>query len=1467
MTVTHPARSSLVDLPQQSTSERGSQAEASRDEEPALQPVSRDAPLPLSFAQQRLWFLDQLEPGATSYNIPLALHLSGSLDVEALRLSFEALLLRHEVLRTTFLLHQGQPLQLIHPPSSWPLPTVDLSALPPSEHESEVQRLVSSQALLPFDLSTGPLLRTTLLRLSASQHVLLLCMHHIIADGWSLSVLVRELASLYEAFSSGLPPSLPPLPIQYADFSLWQRQWLQGAVLQRHLDFWRQQLSGAPPALELPTDKPRPALQSFRGSSLPVLLPKSLSDSLKALAQHEGATPFMLLLAAWQLLLSRYSGQHDLCVGSPIAGRTRSETEGLIGFFVNTLVLRAHLSPHLSFRQLLAQVRSSTLLAFEHQHLPFEKLVESLQPQRDLSRSPLFQVMFVLQNAPQETLSLRGLSLRPLDIPSFSSNFELTLSLWDSPSGFLGSLEYNTDLFSPDTASRLASNFSTLLHSLVADPDVSLALAPLLSPDERQLLLLDFNSTHSPFQDSCIHHLFSQQVARTPHSVALAFGDSHLSYLQLHLRSNQLAHRLLALGVGPDVRVGLCLSRSVELVVGMLAILKAGGTYVPLDPTYPRERLAFMLRDCGAPVLLTQQHLSHLLPHEGLSVLFLDTDSAFSQDSHEPPSSCGPDNTAYAIYTSGSTGQPKGVLIPHRSAANYFHSVDKYLLLPEGPGVWLAVTSICFDISVLELLWTLCRGFKVVLQPDVLDSGWLPLQLSRHHPTHLQCTPALAHALVLEPQSAEALRGLRQMLVGGEALPPSLAQQLLQRVPFLLNVYGPTETTIWSSCHPVRLTDSPVPLGAPLANYQYYILDSSLRPVPLGVSGELFISGPGVARGYLDRPSLTAERFLPDPFSSTPGARMYRSGDITRWRSDGTVDYLGRVDNQVKLRGFRIELGEIEAALSQQPSVLSSVVVAREDVPGDKRLAAYLVLADSEQVEPLPATPSRTMDRTAEWQNIYEERYQEDSKGSEDPTFDTAIWEDSYTGEPIPREQMRAWVDISVNQILEFRPRRVLELGCGTGLLLYRIAPHCEAYCGADFSQAVLRRIERQRERMGSALQGVTLLHRTADDFTGIEPGTFDTVIINSVVQYFPSVDYLLRVLEGAMRALQPKGRIFVGDVRNLKLLEAFRAAVGFGRAAMSLPTSQLLYRMQRDVMAEEELLIDPAFFLALRQRLPGITRVELRPKRGRYHNEISRFRYDAILHVGETPAPAVQPTWLDGRNLSLESLRQRLLTERPDVLGVQQVPNARVLEDVRRVELLLSADRPTTVAGLREALSAGAGSGGIEPEDLYDLGAELGYAVRMSWASARKDGSFEVAFLRADQADRDISFPTEPVEEAAPPRRFVNDPLRGIRDAQVVRRIRQALVDALPEYMVPSAFVVLPAFPLTPNGKVNRKALPAPEQELSRREDKHVEPRTPLEESVVQAFSEVLGQPRVGVHDDFFALGGHSLLATQVVS
>ncbi|WPB73717.1 non-ribosomal peptide synthase/polyketide synthase [Archangium violaceum] len=906
---------------------------------PALVPAPRGGPLPLSFAQQRLWFLDQLEPGSALYNIPAAVRLEGSLDVAALEHAFTELVRRHEALRTTFASHAGQPVQRISSAAPLSLAIANLQLLPEAEREAQLMKRAADESRRPFDLSAGPLLRTLLFQLSPREHVLLLTMHHIVSDGWSMGVLIRELVALYEAFSTGKPSPLPEPPLQYADYAAWQRQWLQDEALEQQLSFWRGQLEDAPAALELPTDHPRPAVPSSRGASHPVRLPLALSESLEKLGQHEGATPFMVLLAAFQTLLARYSGQDDVCVGTPIAGRRHAELEGMLGCFVNTLVLRARPSADLTFRELLAQVRATTLGAFAHQDLPFEKLVDAVQPERQLGRSPLFQVMFVLQNAPTPALSAPGLGVRQVDLEGWKSTFELTFSLTKTAEGFAGFIEYSTDLFEASTIERMAGHFQRLLEAITAHPEQRLADVSLLSTEERRRLLVEWNDTRvEPAGEPCAHQLFEAQVARAPDAVALVSGDTRLSYSALERRANQLAHHLRTLGVGPETRVALCVERSPDLVLGLLGILKAGGVYVPLDSSLPAERLASMLDEASPTVVLTQESFAARLPGGAWRVVCLDPGA--EELSRHPESTPGVRlegaNGAYIIFTSGSTGRPKGVLVEHRGVTNTLRrSIQDYGLRP-GQRM-LQWASMGFDVSVQEILSALGSGATLVLTSRQLVGPELLALVREQGITTLTLTPP---ALAVLPEAE--LPALETVLIGGEACPAELMDRWAKGRRFITQ-YGPTEASIAATSASCTPGSGQPPLGRPFPNTVLYVLDERMRPVPLGVRGELYLGGLGVARGYFGHPELTAERFVPDPFSAEPGARLYRTGDLVRYRADGMLEFRGRADTQVKVRGFRIELGELESVLTGHPSVEQAAVLVREDVPGDKRLVAYVV--------------------------------------------------------------------------------------------------------------------------------------------------------------------------------------------------------------------------------------------------------------------------------------------------------------------------------------------------------------------------------------------------------------------------------------------------------------------------------------------------------------------------------------------
>jgi amino acid adenylation domain-containing protein len=949
---------------------------------PPIAPVPRTGALPLSFSQQRLWFLEQLGSGAT-YSIPAAFELAGALDSDALQRTLTEIVRRHESLRTGFDAAHGQPRQVIQPPAAVPLPLIDLRGLPAPEQVAALKRHARAETLKPFDLARGPMLRALLLRLADAaaeappRHALLLTLHHIAADGWSLGVLVHELTVLYQAFARGEPSPLPELAVQVADVACWQRDRLQGAALEAQLRYWRERLAGAPELLQLPTDLPRPPVQTLIAGKVDFALDAALTERLRRLGRDAGATLFMVLLAAFQVLLSRYSGQEDIVVDAPIANRHHQALEPLIGLFVNDLALRADLSGNPRFSELLAQVRATALAAFEHQDLPFDRLVEALKPQRHLGYNPVTQVALALQNAPMAPVELPGLRVTPLDAEAQQTRMDLELHLWErpatatgdadapapahartqTPTALAGSCIYNASLFLPETIERLCGHFRTLLAAIAADPARPIAELPLLDAAERRRVLLEWNAERGArAPKACLHRLFEAQAARTPHAVAVAFAGQELTYAELNARANRLAHALLARGVGPDAMVALCVEHSFEMIVGMLGILKAGGAYVPLDPAYPAERLAFILEELRTPVLLTQRHLLPALPAHGSRVLALDDPGAglADQPATNPDSPVTPAHLAYVIYTSGSTGKPKGVLVEHASVTAHCADYRRRYGLSAADRV-LQLASFHFDASVEQIFPALLTGARVVVPDWEPDPVAFAEHLVRCGVTVLDLAGAhlrvLLRAWTREPALIDG-HALRIVVVGADVLPVELVeawrQGPLAAAVRLFNVYGPTEATVAATVHeidPAQDCARPrIPIGTRLPSKRLYVLDAAGQPAPIGVGGELCIGGPGPARGYLDRPELTAARFRTLVLAAGTESirdRVYRTGDLVRWLPDGRLDFLGRIDQQVKIRGFRVELGEIEAVLGEQPPVQEAAVLAREDAHGERRLVAY----------------------------------------------------------------------------------------------------------------------------------------------------------------------------------------------------------------------------------------------------------------------------------------------------------------------------------------------------------------------------------------------------------------------------------------------------------------------------------------------------------------------------------------------
>jgi amino acid adenylation domain-containing protein/non-ribosomal peptide synthase protein (TIGR01720 family) len=1422
-------------------------------------------PAPLSNAQQRLWFMHQLAPDSAFYNVPFATRLNGHVDIPALQRALDEIVLRHEVLRTSFPLVDGAPVQVVSDQAHVPLEIVDITAHPIATRRAEAQRLADEEATKPFELAIGPVIRAMAVKLEDAEHWLVMTLHHIVADGWSMNVLSQELGALYAAFSAGLRSPLPPLPLQYAEFATWQREWLKGEGLEVQMAYWAQQLANLP-TVPLLTDRPRASTPDFRGGFHRFAVPDGVISALRDLAEDQNATLFMALLATFNVLLFRYTSQEDVVVGAPIANRSRKELEPLIGFFVNTLVLRTDLSGNPSFRTVIARTRRVALDAYDHQDVPFERLVEVLQPERDISRNPLFQIGFVLQNAWNASTSTGNEADRDRepDVQRGTSIFDLAIHLWERGEGIGGGIEYSTALFDETTIARLGVHFLTLLEGAVVHPDASIADLPLIRTSESHRVAVSWNRTQAPYpDDACFHQLIEAWAAKTPDAPALAWMNKVVTYEEINQRANVVARRLRGLGISTGSLVLLCMERSIEMVVGFLGITKAGAAYVPLDVNYPAERLRFVVEDTGARVLLSTDAFARTdagaaLKATGVAMLCLEEDLAPTPPMDNLDEAVGPDDLAYVIYTSGSTGQPKGVLITHRGLCNVVAAQRR--VLGTGPDSRvLQFASLSFDASIFEIAMALGSGGTLhIPPPGLLPGPDLAAYLREEHVTIVTLTPTALAAMPYEPLAA-----LATISVAGEPCPGTLVKRWSAGRRFC-NLYGPTETTIWATYAECANSSEKPSIGRPIQNTRIYIMDSQCHPVPIGVPGEIWIGGVGLARGYLNRLELTAERFQTITIGDTV-ERAYRTGDRGRFLADGSIDFLGRLDHQVKFHGFRIELAEIEATLREHPSLRDAVAAMREDHPGDCRLVAYVTTAHDLTTADEPAARALAQEQVSHWHSIYEGLYAKAGDDA-DPAFNITGWNNSYTSAPIPPAEMREWLDETVARIRTLAPKRILEIGCGAGLLVFPLAPLTEMYTAADFSAAATAYVQQNLPHDLRMDDRVRLLTRNADDFSAIRPGEHDVVILNSVVQYFPSADYLRRVVTSAVRAVAPRGAVFIGDLRSLALLETFALSVELAQAEDDVTVAELRDRVARRLLIEHELIVAPEFFYALRQELPEIQSIEVLVKHGHFHNELSTYRYDVILHIGNVTSavsPLVPRSW-SAEVLTVEALRAELGRNEGTDLYVTGVPNARIQRDVRARMLLTGLDEKDLVGNLRSRLADQ--RDGIYPDKLAELGESLGFDVELYLADG--PDTFDIVFRqRSDLTTgrRQLVLPGKRNLRTAS--HFTNNPLRGVFLRTMVPRIRSFLETRLPGPLLPSHYVLLEQLPRTVSGKVDRARLPRPDRARPDLGVEYVAPTVDIERRLARIWCEVLGIDKVGVFDNFFELGGDSILGIQIVA
>ena len=1514
-----------------------------------------DGPLPLSAGQQALWYLNRLNPESPAYNQIFAARVTSALDVDALQTALDTILDRHAVLRTTYHQRDGEPFQQTQD-AAVKIARIDASAW----NAAEIDARLAWEVSRPFDLENGPLLRAMVLA-TASAPLLLLVVHHIAADFWSLGVIIDELGRAYHKAHEGGTPDLGPRPAEYGRYVQELAAKHAGPRGDRDWEYWRKQLESSPRvALDLPIARSRSPVAGTAGASHAFTLSRELAKAVRRFASERGTTLYTVLLSAFEAVVHRYAGATDFVIGSPVAGRDDARFAESIGYFVNMVPLRADLSGRPSFAEFVERNRRKVLEAIDHQAFPFARIVDGLGLIRDPSRStPLFDAVFLLQKPgaqsagsglvpfalgePGGRLSLGEVQLESIAVTQNLARFDLELWMFEDGDGLRGSIRYRTDLFDPPAITRWMQHMVTLLDAAMAAPDRPIAALPILTASEHARAVRTWNDTTAPYdREVCLHELFEASAARSPDAIAVAFEERSITYRALDERANQIAHHLVARGVRRGDSVVVLLDRGAQMIPALLGTLKAGAQYVPVEPSFPILRIAEIVSACRARHALTEpRHAGAFSDRERFPtvehVVSLDADGdAPSAISSEPrtklPRRSGADDVAYTLFTSGSTGTPKGVSVQHRPVTNLIEWVNRQYAIGVDDRV-LFVTSLCFDLSVYDVFGLLAAGgsIRVASIDDTRDPRRLLAWLDSGEITFWDSAPAALQLLVPFLGERHDVSGigerasrLRLVFLSGDWIPVTLPGVIVERfaAASVIALGGATEATVWSNFFPIDQVDTrwaSIPYGRPIQNARYYVLDVDLNPCPVGVPGALYIGGDCLALGYAGDPTGTADSFGPDPYADRPGARMYRTGDRAAWWEDGTIEFLGRLHGMVKVRGYRIEPTEVETALVRHPRVREAAVIVRPARDGGNQLVAYVA-----PNEPLPSAAPADV---THWRRVFDEVY--GGAAADDPAFDVSGWVDSYLGTPFPPEEMREWVDTTVERIMALTPRRVLEIGCGTGLLLARIAPSCDRYVGVDVSARALAHVRERLLPSRPELQTRVVLHELSPDWadsdlqrtgsdgssqathlsTAVGQERFDLVIINSVCQYFPDAEYLRRVIERVAATLADDGKIFVGDVRNLALLDEFHTSVALARAVAEddLEVATLGRRARSTAAAERELLLHPRIFVELASRIPPLRSASVLIKAGNALNEMTQFRFDVVLSTADDPNEACAE-W-SGVTASLADLASRVAEERPKRVRIVDLVDARLTRAVATHRLLAQHDGKEetarcTVGELRAAsrtLARQQAENGSPPSvhpaagwAFASLlpGGPAAWHVEVCWPRSGKSGRFDLVVTdrtaapddhaqsharalvnTSQEGTRDPRSEHARVEArtALSSRALANQPVRRTPPATsdvLISELREHLRERLPAYMIPTVFVVVsPGLPTTANGKLDRAALPIPEEAPVPVAAGESAPRNEVEAALAKVWTDVLGRGEVGIHDRFFDLGGDSILSIEVVA